>query len=189
MTLSNRELFLGWATGLALLLGLTYWGAQSKVEEWRKAGRERDELSQRVRRAQRTLETRDEWVTRFETKMGELPAHPVGKDVTAELMRTIERTAQDHGLILRQRDPQPEEGLSELYQLSINCTWEGELKALVHFLYAVHTQGAILDIRQFTVTPVQGQTGQLKGGFTVDCAYRRTAEPLPTDNIQVTPAL
>lgn len=175
MKLSNREFMLGWLTMVIVLGGLTYWLGQSKVEEWKKTFEDREELKRRVVKAERILEQRTEWEEKFNGKMSELPQHPVGKDVTAELLKTLEQTAQDHGLILLRREPRPEEGLGDLYQVSINCTWEGELKALTHFLYAIHTKGVILDVRQLSVSPVQGQTGRLKGGFTVDCAYTRLA--------------
>lgn len=185
MRLSPREMFLGWVTIVVVVLGLTAWTAQSKIGEWRQTYDDLAGLKRRIRRAERTLNSRAEIETRFETIMSELPAYQPGKDVTAELLKTLERTAQDHGLTLLRREPQPEKSLGDLYQVSINCTWESDLKALAHFLYAIHTKGAILDIRQLTVTPVQGQQGRLKGGFTVDCAYTRTAQEAGQGGVQV----
>ncbi len=187
--MSNREITLGWLTALVILGGLTFWGAQSKLEEWRSTYKDRDALARRVRTAQRMLNKQEEWQTQFQSLMGELPSHPMGKDVTADLLKTLERTSQDHGLTLLRREPKDEKNLGNLYQVSIICTWEGDLKALVQFLYAVHTKGAILDIRQLTVTPIQGKADRLKGGFTVDCAYTRTEQSAQSDKIQVDPVL
>jgi hypothetical protein len=192
MTISNRELVLGWLTLTVVLLGVTYWGAQSKYAEWQETKRERAGLLREVAKAQRMLDQKEEWETKLTEEQGNLPRHPEGKDVTAELLKTLERTAQDHGLILIRREPKPEKSLGDLFQVAIVCTWEGDLNALVHFLYAIHTKGAILDIRQLTVAPVQGQKGRLKGGFTVDCAYTRgapTPAPEPTAlQVEVAPS-
>jgi len=177
MKVSNRELVLAWLTGSVALLGLTYWLGLPKVEEWKETNKTLDRFQSRIVVAERTLTQKEQWEERLNTIRQRLPQHPVGKDVTAELLKTLERTAQDNGLILLRREPDKEKNVGDLYEVAINCTWEANLEPLVRFLYAIHTQGVILDIRQLSVTPVPGQSGRLKGGFTVDCAYTRTTSP------------
>jgi hypothetical protein len=65
-----------------------------------------------------------------------------------------------------------------LFETAITCDWEGDLPALVNFLYAQQSQGAVSDVRQLSVQPVGGRdvpAGHLKGNFTIDYAYRRDA--------------
>ena len=46
----------------------------------------------------------------------------------------------------------------------------------MHFLYDQQSQGVVSDIRQLRIQPQGGaKLGTLKGGFEMDCAYRREA--------------
>ena len=58
-----------------------------------------------------------------------------------------------------------------------------KLEALVKFLYAQQSQGAVSDVRALSVQPAGGKdvpAGRLKGTFTIDYAYRR--EPAAPEN-------
>lgn len=177
MKFSTRELVLGWVTGVTVLLGVTYWLGQPKAQEWKNAIKARDGLAMRKKEAEHLIGGREDINRRFDAMREQLPKHPAGKDVTAELLITLERTAQQHGLSLLRREPEQERSVGDLYEVAINCTWEGELEALTRFLYALQVQGAILDIRQLSATPGPGGPGRLKGNFTVDCAYSRESAP------------
>jgi Tfp pilus assembly protein PilO len=174
--LSRRELVLAWVTGAVVLIGVTFWMGRAKVQAWGQAREEMGRLRRQARRLQTVVNGRGEWARQLDEIQATLPVHPLGKDVTAELLLMLEQTANQHGLTLKKREPQPERSVGDLYEVSIICTWEGDLDSLTHFLYAIHTKGVILDIRQLSVAPIQGVKGQLKGGFTVDCAYTRVAE-------------
>ena len=98
--------------------------------------------------------------------------------------------AGQHNLTLTRRNPGAERQAGDLYETAISCDWEGDLEALVNFLYAQQAQGAVSDVRQLSVQPVGGRdvpAGHLKGNFTIDYAYRREAgatenkpEPAPS---------
>jgi hypothetical protein len=175
MKISTREMGLAWVTAMVLILAGTYWFGQPKAKAWKDAAKEREALGWRMKEIDHLLSDETNVNRRLDALRKQLPSHPQGKDVTAELLMTLERTAQQHGLILLRREPEKEKSVGDLYEVAINCTWESTLDALVHFLYALHIQGAILDIRQLTVTPGQGGPDRLKGNFTVDCAYTRAA--------------
>lgn len=179
MKISTRELVLGWLTMVTVLLGITYWLGLPKADEWKNAIKAGDALELRKKEAQHLIGGREDINQRFDVLRQSLPKHPAGKDVTAELLITLERTAQQHGLVLLRREPEQERSVGDLYEVAINCTWEGELDALTHFLYALQVQGAILDIRQLSATPGPGGPGRLKGNFTVDCAYSRESSAPP----------
>ncbi len=171
MRVSRREMVLGWLTLVTLISGATYWVAAPRAEEWREMRKARTGLEQRRVLAERLLGQKGDVNARLGALRKQLPQYPVGQDVTAELLKTLERTARDHGLMLVRREPDKEKSVGDLFEVSINVTWEGNLDSIVHFLYAWQAQGAILDIRQLTIQP--GQPGQLKGNFTVDFAYSR----------------
>ena len=61
-----------------------------------------------------------------------------------------------------------------LYETTLTCEWEGGLEGLVKFLYEQQGQGVASDIRVLRVQVASGkEPGKLKGGFEMDCAYRR----------------
>ncbi|MBU1694788.1 MAG: type II secretion system protein M [Verrucomicrobia bacterium] len=180
MKITRREATLAWCTLVVVVLGGTYWWGQPALKEWRDFSRSGDTLERRKRTAARLLEERPQVEARLVELRKKLPRYPAGRDVTAEMLRILERTARDHGLVLLRREPESEKSAGELYEVAIQCTWEGELEALVRFLYALQQQDAILDIRRLNVNPSPGQPGRLKGTFTLDCAYSResaAAEP------------
>lgn len=175
--MSSRELSLAWITMVVVLLAATYWFGQPRVQEWKDAIKARETLNGRRREAERMLEQQDGVNASMAALRQQLPQYAAGKDVSAELLMLIERTANENALVLLRRQPEKEKSVGDLYEVAIDYTWEAELDALVRFLYALQVQGAILDVRQLTVTPAQGP-GRLKGSFTVDYAYTRTGTGL-----------
>lgn len=174
MKVSNRELVLGWFTLVVVLLAGTYWFVAPRVSAWKESTQRMEDIAREIQLTRHRIEQRPTWEGRLSELRGQLPSHDMSKEVTAELLKNLEQTAREHGLSLLRREPEAEENRGDgLYEVAIHCTWEGELSALVHFLYAIQMQGVILDIRQLTVTPTQGPGESLKGSFTVDCAYTR----------------
>ena len=174
MRVSNRELILGWLTLAVVLAAGTYWFVAPKFKEWKESTAKMEDISRQIQLTHHRIAQRPTWEAKLGDLRGQLPAHDMNKEVTAELLKNLEQTAREHGLSLLRREPEAEESLGDgLYEVAIHCTWEGELSALVHFLYAIQLQGVILDIRQLTVSPTKGAGEQLKGSFTVDCAYTR----------------
>lgn len=176
MKLNPRETFLAWLTGVVVVLGVTYWLLQPQWQALKDTDRTADALKARKREADALLERRPEIDKRLNDIRSQLPSHPPGKDVTAEFLRILERLAQQNGLVLLRREAEPERHTGDIHEVSINCNWEGTLDALVRFLYALQSQGAMLDVRQLTVSPIPGVGQRLKGTFTVDFAYTRTTE-------------
>jgi Tfp pilus assembly protein PilO len=188
MKISTREMGLAWVTTVVLTLAATYWFGQPKAKAWKDAVKDRETLRWKMKEIEHLLGDQANVNQRLAVLREQLPQHPRGKDVTAELLMTIERTAQQHGLILLRREPEKEKSVDDLYEVAINCAWESTLDALVHFLYALQIQGAILDIRQLTMTPGQGSPDRLKGNFTVNCAYTRAPagrEAAPQEPAQI----
>ena len=187
MKVTKREFTLAWVTLAAILIGVSYLLGEPMLKKWRENSAEKERYQVRIEKAERTLKQRNNWLSRFKHLKNDLPQHPTGKDVTSELLKTLERTAQENGLTLLRREPQKEKNVGDLYEVAINCTWEGELESLTRFLYAVQTKGAILDIHQLTVTPATRKQGRLKGNFTVDCAYSRTLTGTESLEVEVEP--
>ena len=181
MKFSSREVLLGWGTAVVVVLLVTYAGVAPQVTAWREAQDTEKKLHRQERAAREAIARKAKVDMQFEALRQPLPRHPADRDVTAEMLKALERLAQEQGLTLTRREPDKEKQAGDLFELSVHCTWEASLSTLVHFLYALQSQGAMFDIRQLTVTPTPGTPDRLKGNLTVDCAYSREAAGAPAD--------
>ena len=171
--LTPRETGLAFVTAAVLLGVLTWSFGTERLRDWRAISGEWQNLDQRRTMAKRTLERGPEVRHELDALRARLPHVPPTRDVTADLLRTVESLAARHGLLLTRRDPERERSVEGLYEASLVCAWEGSLSALVAFLHAVQTHESMLDIQQLTVRPISGQAGRLRGAFTVDIAFTR----------------
>ncbi len=178
MKLAARELNLLGLTLAAVVLGLTYLWLEPKLAEWTEFRTAREDLAARREAAERLLASREEVEARLAEFRGGLPVYAAGKKAEAELLLGLEQMAGQHRLTLTRRNAGAERQAGDLFETAITCDWEGDLPALVNFLYAQQSQGAVSDVRQLAVQPVGGRdvpVGHLKGNFTMDYAYRRDA--------------
>lgn len=173
MNLSRRELTLAFLTGSVVLLGVSYLLGEPAIGRWRGAAEQRRKLAEEGKVAQRLIAQRGEWEARYQEQRAGIPKHGPTDPVNAVLLKRIEQLAGEHSLTLLRVQPDKEKNIGDLYELAIDCAWEGSLDALVHFLYAVQKQGAILDVRQLSLSPGQNAAGRLKGNFTVFFAFSR----------------
>jgi hypothetical protein len=175
MKVSKRETLLGLFALAAILFGLTYGLAGSRVETQRRLGEEKARLLRQIELHKRIIAYQEEWTGRLEELQAQVPVYDERTSITAELLKLIKRTADEHGLDLVRTQPYREEQVGSLFELGVNCNWEGPLNALVHFLYDLHRQGIRFDVRQLTVQPDAQRDRILKGSMIIDCAYRKGA--------------
>lgn len=178
MKIAARELNLLGATLAVLLLALTYLALEPRFKEWAEFRQQREDLRMRQETAQQLLDSRETVAARLAEFRAGLPVFAVGKRAESELMPDLEKMATQHSLVLTRRNAAPEREAGDLFETSITCDWEGDLPALVNFLYAQQSQGAVSDVRQLSVQPAGGKDvpeGRLKGTFNMDYAYRREA--------------
>lgn len=173
MRVSTRELGLLWITVVVVVSWLSYRWIDPRLAALREREASLGQMERERLLAEREISRKSEYEDRLMEFRGQLPSHSRDARVTADLLRMIENTARDSNLVLLKREPEDERSLGEIYEVSIKCTWEGTLEALVRFLYTIQAQGAILDIRFLTVSPKSGEAEMLRGSFTVDCAYSR----------------
>jgi Tfp pilus assembly protein PilO len=126
-----------------------------------------------VERSEKLLAGRERWDERLGALREKLPRFAPDTEATAELLRQLEHMARKHGLTLLKAMPEEEEQGGELFSIAIHYTWEGELEALVRFLYSLQTDVRNMDIRRLNISPLSREEQLLKGGFTVDAAFTR----------------
>jgi hypothetical protein len=140
--------------------------------------RERLERDRAV--AQRILNTRVDLEDRITALRSTLPVYAENEQVGAELLQRVRRLADENGVITTRITPDAERNIGDIYEQSIELTWEAELEPLVRFLYAVQVAGATLDIRLMTIAPSQGD--RLKGNLKIFFAYQRRAPGAPQES-------
>jgi hypothetical protein len=178
MKIAARELNLLSLTVAVVLVALTYLALEPKFQEWADFRAQREDLQARQETAQLLLDSQGTVEARLAEFRQGLPVFQAGKKAESELLLGLEKMVGQQGLVLTRREADAERQAGDLYETSITCYWEGELPALVNFLYAQQSQGAVSDVRQLSVQPAGGQgapAGHLKGTFTMDYAYRREA--------------
>ena len=125
------------------------------------------------------IAAKDEWTTKYEQLRGLMPVFPYDKDVDTHWLNIMDSTATRNGFTIARRQTSKEVEVGDVYELPIDCKdWEGTLESLVKFLYDLHQEGAMLDVRQLFIRP-SNKPGYLKGTFTLYCAYMRGDEKTP----------
>ena len=173
MKTSKRETLLGLIALTAILFGLTYWLAGSRIAEQRRMKDDKVRLLHQIELHKRILAEQNGWLSRLEELRGQLPVYDDKTAITAELLKLIKRTADEHGLDLVRTQPYREEQNGSLYELGVSCNWEGKLESLTHFLYDLQKQGIRFDVLQLNAQPDAQRDRILKGSMTIDCAYRK----------------
>lgn len=175
MKMASREAgLLGVTLAVAILAG-TYWALGPQIKEWKDYGESRRDLEERLDDAEEMLKRQGEIAEKLDEFRGSVPEFAEGKRAESELMPALDRMAQDNGLSLTRRVASDKERVEAgLYETTLTCEWEGGLEGLVKFLYEQQGQGVASDIRVLRVQVASGkEPGKLKGGFEMDCAYRR----------------
>lgn len=172
MKVSSREMGLLWVTGMVALFGLTYLLAQPRFKEWKDLTARQEDMARKIQATEHLLDQRAQWEGKLKEFRKKLPQYSADKDVTADLLIRIEKLASANGLQLPARDSEKEVLKGDMYELAVNCKWEGKLDSLTHFLFDLQNEDAILDTSQLTVAPNEKRV--LRGSFTVYCSYSRT---------------
>ncbi|MEI6891430.1 MAG: hypothetical protein V5783_04575 [Pontiella sp.] len=174
MKISQREMILGVMTLTAVLGFVTYAIVDEKVDAHKVKKIEINNLRQQIRLDERRIKMQYEWISELNELQQDLRVFDTNqKSVSPELMQTVNTIAQKHGLNISRNQPRGEKPIDDLFELAINCTWEGKLTALVGFLSEIQQQGVRYDIRSLNVAPVGKNTNRLKGNMLINCAYTR----------------
>ncbi len=172
MKVSRRETMLGLATlGAALYAGLFYLGA-GQINAWRLLQTEREQLWDSIRRSQALVDEQPEWEVQMNEFQALMPLFPKDMRMDVHWLSEIEGKATRHDLRIFRHEVGSEQQEGPIFELPVFCRrWEGTLDSLVHFLFDLQTEGAMLDIRYLHVRPKDKVIHE--GRFDLYCAYRR----------------
>jgi len=182
MKITQREMVLGVLTLAAVLTGTTGYIVDSKIDVWKAKANEIEKTEQQIRHYQTAIKMQENWLDDLNALQAELRVFKDNhRSVSPELMKAIKTISDKHSLDITRSQPYTEKPTGDLFELGINCTWEGKLEAMVGFLTDLQQQGVRYDVRQLNVTPVGKNTGNLKGNMVIHCAYTRKPETPKTN--------
>ncbi len=174
MKISQREMILGVATLAAVLGGTTWYTVDSKLDGWKAKANTIEKAEQQIRHYQAAIKMQESWQGELNALQAGLRVFDAGqRSVSPDLMKTIKGISSKHELDITRSQPHAEKPTGDLFELGINCTWQGTLDSMVGFLAELQQQGVNYDVRQLNVTPAGKNTGKLKGNMVVHCAYTR----------------
>ena len=201
MIVSQRERVLAVTTLVVLLYAALLMFYKRQKAEIDRIRLERSGREARYAEYCRLIAQNQTWSEAYAKDAGLMPVFEPERKVETYWLGVLDRLATTNGLSIIRRQvgeerlvdpfsgqsvplnspsrPQTGEGQQEgsVYELAIECKeWEGSLDSLVKFLYDVHAEGAMLDVRKLFIRPAAGggkSTAGLRGSFTRFCAFLR----------------
>jgi hypothetical protein len=177
MQFNKRETTLMmWVLGAALV-GISYYAGSGWWKTYQQQGGEIKDYDQALFAQEVTLGTKPDLQRELRMLESQLPTYPAGQNITSLQLAKLVKIAQASKLQLgtKKADEPRKFGDRDLYEMEIRSTYQGALEPLTYFLYNLQSEGAALDIRRMTISPVSGQPGRVKGDFRLDSAYLQQA--------------
>lgn len=178
--MSDRELLLATVTGAVLLLGGSYLLVRPKWDETKAVRDEQAHVRKELEQYRVLALEKDKWRKEMESVRGMLAKYPADQAMDVVWLSAMDNKAKKNGVNITRRKSGEEKQVGDVYELPIECSdWDGSLAGLAHFLFELQTEGAMFDVRQLTIKQVRG-SGQLRGGFTLFCAYIKEGAKKPS---------
>lgn len=172
MKVSPREMILAIVTiGVVLFVGSGLL-ASSKLDEFKLLRLEQEQLRESIERSKRLVDRQELATARMGELQGLMPRFPQSKRMDVYWSTEMEKKAAAHSLKIIRHEMGAERQEGPIYELPIECrNWEGSLDSLVHFLFDLQSEGAMLDIRYLRIKPKDKIVRS--GRFSLYCAYMR----------------
>jgi|GEM_PF-776063 len=182
MSLSTREKVLSAATVFVIAFGLVGTQVRDRMTLITEKSRIAKELAGRISLQRELITSARDWADRYEQVKDQMPVFEPGQQVDTYWLNIMDIAAEQHDVRIRNRSAKDETVLSDVYEFPIEVReWEATLEAFLHFMHALISEGAMLDIRELRVSPVPNRQGILRGSFVLYCAYMRSASaPAPS---------
>lgn len=174
MKLAPRETLLALATLAVALFAITGLVAKPWIQRWTEIRDTRESLRKVMESDRELLARKDVLAKQYAEVKDMMPSFPAEKKMDVHWMEIMDGLAARNGVKIMKRQAGEEKKQGDVYELPVECKeWEGTLEGVIHFLFDMQNQGAMLDVRQVRMKP-QGKV--FKGFFTLYCAYMRDAK-------------
>jgi len=180
MKLKPSEIILLWITGIALLIGLTYFGAKTRIQQVQDDHAAILDSELDIAADLEKLELRPVSEQELYDLKNRLPEFEVDASVLPALRTQITELASKSELALLNMRSEPDRralsGTDDIFSYSITCDYSGNFRSLLRFLFDLQEQGAAVDVNALKVKPDPRRPGVLRGSFSLECAYREVAK-------------
>ena len=152
MIVSEREKGLLVVTVLVLLYGALFMVYGKQRDKINAAIGQRRQRETQLAMERDLISQRAIWDEAYGDNSSLMPVFESARQVETHRLNLVERLAKDSGLTIIRRQVGEERQEGDVFEIPIECReWEGSLESVVKFLYAVHSEGAMLDVRKLTV--------------------------------------
>lgn len=174
MSLSAREKVLTAVTVCVLLFGVVLMQLRARIELIRDCSKATSTLKDRIELQRELIGASDIWAERYEGMKQQMPVFDRTTQVDTYWLNIMDLAAEQSGVTIRNRSAKKETEVSDVFEFPIEVReWEATLESFVKFVYAMQSEGAMLDMREMRVSPLPNRPGYLKGSFVLYCAYMR----------------
>lgn len=173
MIISNKEKCLLAITVVVMLyafIGITF---RKKFDAYKEQKRIQAEKVQLINSYQSLINQKAHWQKTYENHSSKMPTFSHNKQVETHWSSILDRIASKNKFTIINRQIGKEARVGDVFEMPIDCKWESNLEPLVSFLYDIHAEGAMLDIRKLTIRTNKGKSFALSGSLTIYCAYMR----------------
>ena len=162
---------LGMIVLYAVAAGLWFFCQESA---WKKAAKAYRKARDAYRSECRLIESKPEVKESYEAAKANIPTFESGKATDTTWLRKVGELAENHHIVIGQRQAAKEIEAGEVLELPIEIrSWEGSLESLVKLMHELeNTSDGMFDIRALNFKP-SSKKGYLKGSMTLTCAYMR----------------
>lgn len=172
MKISHREKWLISIACASLFIALGWYIIDLKLPDYHAQKIEIDRIKNQLIRDQKRISMQPGWMDQLQLLQKELRVFKSNdKSIAPQLMQAIKIISDRHQLEITRNQPYAEKPTGNLYEMDINCTWQGNLSSITGFLVDLQQQGVRYDIRTLNILPNGKKKGQLKGTMLIQCAY------------------
>lgn len=173
MIISNKEKALLAITIIVMLYAFIGISFRKKFDGYKEQKRIQAEKVQLINSYQNLINQKAYWEDSYQKYSEKMPTFTHNKQVETHWSGILDRIASANKVTIISRSIGKELRVGDIYEMAIDCKWEGDLKPLVSFLYDIHAEGAMLDIRKLTIRANKNKSVGLSGNLTIFCAYMR----------------
>ncbi len=175
MIISEHEKRMLIITVVFMLFAVVAFKMRPQIDKYKAAKQEVISSQSILNEYKELISQKATWESVYDEKADLMPIFDAKQDQRTYWNRTLNDIAATNNITLIQLDIGEEKLVGDVYELPIECKqWEGELPALISFLHALHSEGAMLDVRKLTIRPGSNKSAHLRGTFTLYCAYMRS---------------
>jgi hypothetical protein len=157
-----------------MLCGVAVFAYKPQMEKIKAKQKEYRNAVAKVEKERKLISESKSWEAKYEKSAALMPVFSAEQAVDTHWLGVMDSLAVSNHVEIAKRQVGKEIEVGDVFEFPVDCKdWEATLKSTVDFLWALNAAGAMLDIRQLYIRPINNKPGYLRGQFTLNCAYMR----------------